>query len=97
MLRATTSRRWTKHRPTFENTAESFRTPSPEELKEVHEDRLRLVAAKRADTLRTNVKRAQSRWSAEKMAVANAMEIAAKLLGGESIKVSKQERYQALP
>lgn len=94
LLGATTSARWNEHRPTFEAAAESFRAPSQDELEEVRENRLRLVAAKPDETLSAIAKRVKSQWPAEKLAVANAMTTKEKLSGGESIKVSKSERYQ---
>ena len=46
------------------------------------------------ETLSEVAKRSESKWSAAKMAVVNAMTTKVKLSGGESIKVSKRERYQ---
>jgi len=94
VLGATLAARWNEHRPSFEATAESFRELSQSELDEVRENRLRLVAAKRGETLNDIAKRSGSKWSAARMAVANAMTTKSKLSGGESIKISKQERYQ---
>ena len=94
VLGATTSARWAEHRPTFDAAAATFRAPSQDELKQVHENRLRLVAAKPGETLTTIARRAQSQWSADKVAAANAMNANAKLAGGESIKVSKREPYR---
>jgi predicted Zn-dependent protease len=94
VLGATLAARWSEHRPTFEATAESFREPSQRELEEVHENHLRLVSAREGENLSNIAKRSNSEWSADKMAVANAMTTKRKLSGGESIKVSKRERYQ---
>ena len=94
VLGATTSGRWKEHRPTFEATAETFRELSRDELEEVRENRLRLVAARKGETLTQVAKRSDSEWSAPRMGVANAMKTQTKLAGGESIKVSKRERYQ---
>lgn len=94
VLGAAPAERWREHRPSFEATAASFRKPSLSELQAVHENRLRLVAAHRGETLSSIAKRSRSEWSAAKLAVANAMPVDGKLSGGESIKVSKRERYQ---
>jgi len=94
VLGATLAARWNEHRPSFEATAESFRDLSQSELDEVRENRLRLVAAKHGETLNDIAKRSGSEWSPAKMAVTNAMTTKSKLSGGESIKISKQERYQ---
>ena len=91
---ATTADRWTTHRPTFEATAASFRPLTEDDLREVREERLRLVAARPGETLTQIARRSASGWPAEKIAVANAMTTRQKLSGGESIKISKRERYQ---
>ena len=93
MLGATTSNRWSTHRPTFEAAASTFRAPSKNELDRVYENRLRLVEAKRGETVSAIAKRANSQWSAERVAAANAMRANAKLAGGEAVKVSKREKY----
>ena len=95
VLGATTAAQWEAYRPTFERTARSFRTPSQNELRAVHEDRLRLVAARKGETLAGLAERSGSAWPAAKISVANAIDTAARLAGGESIKVSKKERYRA--
>jgi predicted Zn-dependent protease len=46
---------------------------------------LRLLAARRGETLSDIAARSGSEWSAAKMAIANAMTIKAKLSGGESV------------
>jgi len=101
VLGATTPPNWAEYRPIFEATAATFRRPSQGELGELREDRLRVVAAKQGETLSALAKRAQSRWSVERVAAANAMSAGAKLSGGEAVKISKREPYlasgQALP
>ena len=94
VLGATTSARWEEHRPTFEASAATFRAPSQDELQQVYEDRLRVVAAKQGETVSAIAKRSQSQWSVEKVAAANAMSTTGKLGGGEAIKVSKREPYR---
>ena len=93
VLGATPSARWAEFRSTFEATAATFRRPSESELDEVRENRLRLVAANRGETLSAVAKRAKSQWSVERVAAANAMDATEKLRGGEAIKVSKREPY----
>jgi predicted Zn-dependent protease len=94
VLGATTPERWSEHRTSFETTAATFRAPSEAELREVHEDHLRLVTAREGERLSAIAQRAHSRWSVERMAAANAMNAKEKLSGGEAIKVSKRERYR---
>lgn len=94
VLGATTSAKWPEYRPTFEATAATFRRPSESELGAVRENRLRLVAANKGETVGALAKRAQSQWSVAKVAAANAMKANDKLAGGEAIKISKREPYR---
>lgn len=94
VLAATTSVRWNEHRPTFEATAATFRAPSRDELEALREHRLRLVTARKGETLGSVAKGGGNTWSPAKTAVANGMTTRQKLSGEESIKISKSERYQ---
>jgi predicted Zn-dependent protease len=94
VLGAALASHWSQHRPRFEETAESFHDLSESELREVHENRLRLVEAQVGETLSKIASRSDSQWPPAKMAVANDMTAETKLSGGESIKISKRERYQ---
>ncbi|MGB5286328.1 MAG: M48 family metalloprotease [Polyangiales bacterium] len=51
VLGATTGDRWTKLRPTLEAAAQSFAQATPAELDALHENHLRLVAARSNETL----------------------------------------------
>ena len=93
LLGAAPTSRWGDHRPVFERTAASFRAPSRAELDEVYEDRLRLVAARRGETLAQLCKRSKSRWSLERVAAANARDPADPLEEGMLIKISRRESY----
>jgi predicted Zn-dependent protease len=97
ILGAAPASRWDSHRAGFETTARSFHSLSESELREVHENRLRLVEADRGETLSKIAARSGSEWSPAKMAVANDITVHSKLSGGESIKISKRERYQTAP
>lgn len=97
VLGAAPASRWNSHRPRFEATARSFHQLSEAELREVQENRLRLVEAGRGETLSKIAARSGSQWSPSKMAVANDITVQSKLSGGESIKISKRERYQTAP
>ena len=94
VLGAAPASRWNPHRLRFEAAAKSFHQLSESELREVHENRLRVVEAHRGETLSKIAVRSGSQWSASKMAVANDMTAEEELAGGESIKISKRERYQ---
>jgi predicted Zn-dependent protease len=94
VLGAAPASRWNPHRLRFEAAAKSFHQLSESELREVHENRLRVVEAHRGETLSKIAARSGSQWPPSKMAVANDMTTEEKLAGGESIKISKRERYQ---
>jgi predicted Zn-dependent protease len=94
VLGATTGDRWTKLRPTFEAAAQSFAQATPAELDALHENHLRLVAARSNETLAAVAKRTQSEWLASKLSVVNAMSATEKLTEGKLIKVAKQEPYR---
>ena len=94
VLGAAPSSRWDRHRATFNATSESFRKLSQKELADIHEDRLRLVAARANETLGDVAKRSGSVWSVAKMSVANDVPSNEALRTDELIKVSKKERYE---
>lgn len=94
VLGAAPPSRWDAHRPIFEATARSFRPLTTEELREIPEDRLRLVTSRSGETISDLVLRTESQWSAPRVAVANAMDSNAKLPDGQLIKISKSERYR---
>lgn len=94
LLGAAPSSSWDAHRPRFEASAQSFHELSETELREVSQDRLRLVTARPGETLEQVAARSQSEWSADKIAVANAMSADAELSGSEPIKISRKEPYQ---
>ena len=93
VLGATTGDRWKGHRPTFEAAAKSFRQPTANELAALHQNHLRLVAARTNETLTAIAKRTASQWSAPKLSVANGMPKTKKLSAGDLIKIAKQERF----
>ncbi len=93
VLGATTPARWAEHRPAFEATAATFRTTTKADLQQVYENRVRLVTARKGETLSAIAKRAQSQWSVEQVAAANAMSVDEKPGEGAAIKVSKREPY----
>jgi predicted Zn-dependent protease len=93
ILGATSPMGWERHRPTFEKVTKSFGAPTPKELAAVYENRLRLVDAKRGQTVGDIAKSSGNQWSAAKTAAANAMKSSTKLSGGESIKINRREPY----
>lgn len=93
LLGAASSDRWQEHRRSIEASAQSFRQVSKAELREVTENRLRLVRARPGETLSQIAARSGSEWPTKKMAVANGLANDAKLSGSEPIKISKKEPY----
>lgn len=94
VLGATPSQLWERHRQSFADTADSFRALSNEELAEIEEDRLRLVAAAANETLDDVAVRSNSQWSIKKVSAANDMPIGETVEAGELVKVSKKEPYE---
>ena len=94
VLGATTGDRWKAQRPTFEAAAQSFGRATQTELDALHENRLRLVAARTNETLTAIAKRAQSEWLAPKLSVVNAVSKTKELSEGTLVKVAKQEPYR---
>lgn len=94
VLGACPAESWNEHRSTFEAAAQSFRAPSANELQNVYENRLRLVEARRGETVSGVAKRGGNNWSPARVAAANAMKARDTLSTGELIKISKRERYQ---
>jgi predicted Zn-dependent protease len=81
-------------KPTFEGVGRSFQTLSADDRKLIHENRLRVARAKEGETFEELSKRADSAWSADQCAVANALDIDAKLAEGLLIKIAHPERYE---
>jgi predicted Zn-dependent protease len=95
VLGAAPTPRWPAHRPTFEQTASSFREPSAAEVAELHEDRLRLLEARANETVSALTARADTTWSLERLAAANGMRPGDRLEAGVLVKLSRRERYRA--
>ncbi|MDH5306306.1 MAG: hypothetical protein OEW02_03910, partial [Myxococcales bacterium] len=77
----------------FIDVALSLRTLSADERAEILEDRLRIVRAEAGETLPQLIERGAARWSAEQVAVANAIGLEARLEAGQLVKLPIAQRY----
>jgi predicted Zn-dependent protease len=75
--------------------ANSFHELSDDELAEIQEYRLRIELAHKDDALEAIAERSGEHWGAEVMAIANGLEVDARLTPGQLIKVTRQEHYEA--
>lgn len=78
----------------FAAVARSFREVTPAEAAKVREQRLRIVGAKRGETLDQLVARTRSSWKAEEVAVANALARNVRLSEGQLVKVAISEPWR---
>ena len=83
--------------PAFRATARSFRTPTAAERGRVREMRLRVVRARRGETIPSLVARTRSTWTPDMVAVANGLETSARLTEGQPMKIAVNEPYVARP
>jgi predicted Zn-dependent protease len=81
-------------RPTLVGVAQSFRSITPGELASVGELRLRIVAARRGESLAHLVERTSAGWSVAQTAVANGLEESVALADHQLVKVTIRERYR---
>ncbi len=91
------AKRFNEVRPLFMATARSFRPLSAAERADVKETRIRLVPARGGESIETLAGRADSAWSKEEIAVANALDLQKPLQDGQLIKVTKAEPYEPKP
>jgi predicted Zn-dependent protease len=73
--------------------ARSFHPLQPSERAAIREDRLRLEAARAGETLAQLVARSGCRWTAERAAVANGVEVDHRFEAGSLVKITRAEPY----
>jgi predicted Zn-dependent protease len=86
--------RFTKYRSLFDDTVASFRVMTSADIGQLRETRLRLVAAQVGERPADVARRTGSIWSANEIAVANALAADAGLVAGQMVKVAISEPYQ---
>jgi predicted Zn-dependent protease len=77
----------------FDSTARSFRALSTSEWRSLEESRLRIRKARAGQTAAVVTKHTGSNWSAEQVAVANAIDAEQRLDGGRLLKVGIPQAY----
>jgi len=80
-------------RSTFTTTADSFHLLTGAERAEIRQDRLRVAIARPAEALADFGERTDNRWSVERTAIANELEVDAPLADGARLKISVAEPY----
>ncbi len=78
----------------FDATARSFRALRVSERESIRESRLRTRDAREGETPAAIAERTQSTWSAEAVAVANAVELEAAFSRGQAVKLAISQPYQ---
>jgi predicted Zn-dependent protease len=82
------------YEPAFSQTALSFRPLRRAERDGIQEQRLRIVRAKRGETLDSLGRRTENSWSAEQTAVANALSPGGPLTAGRLVKIAVEVPYR---
>jgi predicted Zn-dependent protease len=77
----------------FDATARSFRALRQSERAALRESRLRVRAARSGETPEAIARRTGSTWSAERVAIANAVELESGLQGGQEVKLALPQAY----
>jgi predicted Zn-dependent protease len=82
------------HRALFGRVVRSFRPLEPREREAVQETRLRIRAARTAESLESLGRRTQNAWDVEQTATANALSRGAVLAEGQLVKIGQRQRYR---
>ncbi len=82
--------RWS---PLFDNAILAVRPPSASEIAALREERLRTAKARSGESLEQLVKRANSAWSAPRVAVTNGVEKDASFAEAFAVKIMREEAY----
>ena len=86
-----------RYRPTFDQTAATFRPLRPEDRDRISEHRLRIRPARSGETVAQVLSRGGTTWSPPMAAVANAIRVDQRLEADWPVKVSVAERYRPAP
>jgi predicted Zn-dependent protease len=95
VLGATAPASFEQHASTFRATAATFHAPTAAELGRVRETRLRIVRARDGESIANLVVRAHGAWKPDMAAVANGLEIDARLRGEQPVKMAVSEPYKS--
>jgi predicted Zn-dependent protease len=83
-----------RHRPTFSRIARSFQPLTATQRALIEDTRLRVIRARRGETMEQVLARTEGAWSAEEAAVANAVDVADLLGEGQLLKVPLRQPYR---
>jgi predicted Zn-dependent protease len=89
------SERFKTYQPLFEAVAGSFRPLSGHERARITETRIRLMTARKGETIEALAARSHSAWKADEVAVINGLVAATPLREGQVLKVAVEERYES--
>jgi predicted Zn-dependent protease len=81
--------------PLFESVTHSFRQLSPSERAGITEKRIRLITARKGETIEAVAARARSAWKVDEVAVVNGLVVTAPLSEGQVLKVAVEEQYES--
>jgi predicted Zn-dependent protease len=81
--------------PVLESVTGSFRPLSASERAGISEKRIRLVTARKGETIEGLAARAHSAWKVDEVAVSNGLIVTAPLREGQVLKVAVEERYES--
>ena len=84
-----------RYRATIRKTALSFRPLTADELASIRETRLRIVSARRGETLSQLSKRTGNTWDPKTTAVINGVKLDQPLKRGQLIKIGVPQRYRS--
>jgi predicted Zn-dependent protease len=81
--------------PLFDAVAGSFRPLTGHERARITEKRVRLITARKGETIEALAARARSAWKTDEVAVINGLVAGAPLREGQVLKVAVEERYES--
>jgi predicted Zn-dependent protease len=79
----------------FDAVAGSFRPITGHERARITEKRVRLISARKGETIEALTARAHSAWKTDEVAVVNGLVAATPLREGQVLKVAVEERYES--
>jgi len=95
LVAVASSERFRAFQQELEAVAGSFRPLSGHERARITETRIRLLTARKGETIEALAVRAHSVWKADEVAVVNGLVAATQLREGQVLKVAVEERYES--
>jgi predicted Zn-dependent protease len=94
LVTVASSEQFKTYQPLFEAVAGSFHPLSGHERARITETRIRLMTARKGETIEALAARSHSAWKADEVAVINGLVAATPLREGQVLKVAVEERYE---